>query len=73
MMVSAIPHQIKASMLKRAVSRDTAKLPAMNPIEGMKNHRPYSADVCPRSVTTTWGAPPRKLKNGADPNPAHSA
>ena len=72
-MVSAIPHQIRASMPKRAVSRDTAKLPAMNPIEGTKNHRPYSADVRPSMVTTTCGAPPRKLKNGAEPSPAHSA
>jgi hypothetical protein len=60
-------------MPNRPVSRDTAKLPAMNPIEGTKNQRPYSADVCPSIVTTTWGAPPRKLKNGAEPKPAQSA
>ena len=69
----AIPHQIKASTPSRVVSRDTAKLPAMNPIAGMKNHSPYSAEVRSSIVTTTWGAPPRKLKNGAEPRPAHSA
>src|SRR5262245_12740487 len=52
-MVNAIPHQIKASTPSRAVRRDTAKLPDMNPIEGMKNHRPYSAEVCSSIVTTT--------------------
>ena len=52
-MVSTMPHQIKASMLKRRVSRDTAKLPAMKPIDGTKNHRPYSAEVRPSMVTTT--------------------
>ena len=72
-MVSAIPHQIRASTPNRDVSRDTAKLPDMNPIEGMKNHSPYSAEVRSSTVTTTWGAPPRKLKNGAEPSPAQSA
>jgi hypothetical protein len=60
-------------MPKRAVRRETAKLPAMNPIDGTKNHSPYSADVRPSMLTTTWGAAPRKLKNGADPSPAQSA
>ncbi len=60
-------------MVKRRVSRDTAKFPAMKPIEGTKNHRPYSAEVRPSMPTTTCGAPPRKVKNGAEPSPAHSA
>ena len=53
-MVSTMPQPIKASMVKRRVSRDTAKFPAMNPIEGTKNHRPYSAEVRPSMPTTTW-------------------
>jgi hypothetical protein len=72
-MVRAIPHHIKAWIPNCAVSRDTAKFPAMNPMEGTKNHKPYSADVWPSTVTTTCGAAPRKLKNGADPSPAQSA
>ena len=61
------------SMVKRPLSRDTMKFPAMNPNDGRKNHSPYSADVRPSMVTATCGAPPRKLKNGAEPRPAHSA
>ncbi len=71
--MNAIPHQISVSMLKRPLSRETAKLPAMKPIDGRKNHSPYSAEVRPSMVTVTCGAPPRKLKNGAEPNPAHNA
>jgi len=35
-----------------------------------REHRPYSADERFISVTTTCGAPPRKMKNVAEPNAA---